>query len=262
MFDELASVRMQPPRAGMLPGMRLGSAVPSSTLFLLAAFVALFTIFPLSVMTADPMMRLNVGPSKDARGRIASVNPVSACGSSNAHRILYTFSAGDGNPYRGVMTVCEQSPYYSVLVGDDIGIRYLARDPAVNAIPGAGPDDQPPLVLFAIFPLFFLLIFSPLYFPQLREVMRARRLYKNGVLAKGRVVFVKSRNSGRWPGLPGSRTADVYVGYDLPNGEHAETTVWCSNEWLLNQLSPGTTVHVLLPQDGSARGALLETFIR
>lgn len=260
--DELASVRVQPPRTGMLPGMRLSSAVPRSTLILLLGFIALFTVFPLSMISADPMMRLNVGPSKDARGRVVMMNPASACGSSNAHRVLYTFSAGNGSPYRGATTVCEQSPYYSAQVGDEIEIRYLARDPAVNAIPGANPDNEPPLAFVAIFPLFFLLVFSPLYLPQLREVMRVRRLYKTGRLAQGRVVFVKSRNSTRWPGLPLSSTAEVYVAYDLPHGGQGETAVWCSNDWLLHQLSPGMTVHILLPQNGSARGALLEAFLR
>jgi len=260
--DELASIRTQPPRTGVLPGMRLRSAVPRSTLILLIAFIALFAVFPLSIISTDPMMRLNIGPSRDARGQVLSVTPVSACGSSVAHRILYTFSAGSGSTFRGTTTVCEQSPYSSVQAGDSVDIRYLDRDPSVNTIAGANPDNAPPLAFFMIFPLFFLLVLSPLYFPQIREVIRARRLYKTGLLAQGKVVFVKKRNAGTWPGFPGNSMADVYVAHDLPQGGRRETIVWCSNDWLLHQLSPGTTVHILLPADSSARGALLEAFIR
>ena len=260
--DELTTVRVQPPRTGTLPGMRLRSAIPRSTLILLTALVILFAVFPLSIINADPMMRLQVGPSRDITGRVLSVAPASACGDPDGHRILYSFSAGPGNAFRGTSTVCEQSPYYSIQVGENVEIRYLSRDPTVNAIAGAIPENQPPVAFFAIFPLFFLVILSPLYFPQIREVVRARRLYKTSRLVEGKVVFVKKRDSARWPGFPGSSTADVYVAHDLPHGGRGETVVWCSNDWLLHQLSPGTAVHILLPPDGSARGVLLEAFIR
>ena len=48
----------------------------------------------------------------------------------------------------------------------------------MNRVAGTDLNNQPPILLFGMFPVFFLLILSPLYFPQLREVMRARRLYK------------------------------------------------------------------------------------
>jgi hypothetical protein len=92
--------------------------------------------------------------------------------------------------------------------------------------------------------------------------MRARQLYKKGVVVEGRVVFVKRRSATTWPGWPGSTTADVYVAYQTPNGGRAETVVGCSNDWLLNQFSPGATVHILLAPDASKRGALIEAFIR
>ena len=111
-------------------------------------------------------------------------------------------------------------------------------------------------------PSFFLLLLSPLYFPQIREVMYARRLYRTGVLAQGNVVFVKKRSAGNWPGWPGSSTADVYVAHQLPGGGRVETVVRCTNDWLVNQFSPGATVHILLSPDQSKRGVLLETFIR
>jgi hypothetical protein len=262
MFGELASIPANPPRTGFLPGMRFSSAIPRSTLILLLAFVLLFAVFPLSIMSTDPKAKLGIGPSGTAEGRVLSVTDVSACRGSAARRIVYAFSAESSSEFRGVGVVCEESAYYSTRVGEKIEIRFLKRDPAVNAIAGTEAVNEPPLFLFMIFPLFFLLILSPLYLPQLREVVRARRLYKKGALVEGKVVFVKRRSAITWPGWPGSTTADVYVAHQTPSGGRVETVVGCSNDWLLNQLSPGATVHILLAQDKSARGALVEAFIR
>jgi hypothetical protein len=242
--------------------MRLRSAVPRSTLILLLAFVLLFAVFPLSIMSTDPKAKPGIGPSGTAEGRVLSVTDVSACRGSAARRIVYAFSAQSSSEFRGVGVVCEESAYYSTRVGEKIEIRFLKRDPAVNAIAGTEAVNEPPLFLFMIFPLFFLVILSPLYLPQLREVVRARRLYKKGALVEGKVVFVKRRSATTWPGWPGSTTADVYVAHQTPSGGRVETVVGCSNDWLLNQLSPGATVHILLAPDKSARGVLVEAFIR
>jgi hypothetical protein len=59
-----------------------------------------------------------------------------------------------------------------------------------------------------------------------------------------------------------SSTADVYVAHQLPGGGRAETIAWCTNDWLINQLSPGTPVRILLSPKKSQRGALLEAFLR
>jgi hypothetical protein len=263
MFDEeFATIPAHPPRKGVLPGMRLTAAIPRSTLILLIAFVVFFAAFPLSIMRVDPKAKLGFGPSRTAEGRVLSVTNVSGCRGSSAHRIVYVFATESRNEFRGGDVVCEESPYHSAQVGDKIEIRYLARDPAVNAVIGMNSGNEPPIFLFMIFPLFFLLVLSPLYLPQLREVLRARRLYKTGILAQGKVVFVKKRSAGIWPGWPGSSTADVYVAHQSPNGGRSEIVVGCANDWLINQLSPGATVHIFLPPDKSARGALVEAFIR
>ncbi|MBS0365508.1 MAG: hypothetical protein JSR67_06780 [Proteobacteria bacterium] len=262
MFEqEFASVPANPPRTGMLPGMRIKSAIPRSTLVLLLALVALFALMPLSMLSMDPRARLQFGPSATAQGRVLSLADASGCRGSDARSIVYSFSSEPGKEFRGVAVVCDGAPYYSVSVGDTIPVRYLERDPAVNNIAGGG-SNEPPIFLFMIFPLLFVLIFSPLYFPQLREVMRARKLYKRGTLIQGQVVFVTKRNTATWPGWPGSSTADVYVSYPSQSGARTETVVWCANDWLINQLVPGAPVHVLLPPGGSTKGALLEAFIR
>jgi hypothetical protein len=258
MFDaELAAIPAHPPRTGVLPGMRLGAAIPRYTLAVLIAFVVLFTAFPLAIMSTDPKLRLGIGPDQIVQGRVLATTNVSGCRGSGARRIVYAFSAS-GSEFRGVGRVCEESPYYSMQAGDRIEIRYLTRDPAVNSMTGTESDGEPPIFVFLVFPLFFILLLSPLFFPQIREVMYARRLYRTGVLTQGQVVFVRKSHTGNWPGWPGSASADIYVAH----GSRAETVVRCTNDWLLNQLSPGSPVHILIPPDQSKRGVLLEAFIR
>ena len=259
--EELASIPAQPPRSGVLPGMRLAAALPRSTLIVLLALVVLFAIFPLSIISADPKAKLAIGPNRTVEGRVLSVTDVAGCRGGAARRLLYTFSAPSGSEFHGVALLCAASPYYSSQAGDSIEIRYLRRDPAVNA-PAGSDQAAPPILPFMFFPLFFLLLLAPLYLPQLREVMRARRLYRDGALRPGEVVFVKKRNALAWPGWPAGSMADVYVAYQSPAGTRAETVVWCMNDWLVNQLAPGARVHVLLAPDDTARGALLEAFIR
>jgi hypothetical protein len=59
--------------------------------------------------------------------------------------------------------------------------------------------------LLMIFPLFFLLLFSPMYFPQPLEIMRARRLYRNGPMVQGKVIFAKKRTAATPAGLAGKQ---------------------------------------------------------
>jgi hypothetical protein len=101
MFDELASIPAKPPRTGFLPGMRLSSAVPRSTVILLLAFTILFAVFPLSIMSTDPKAKLGIFPSRTTQGRVLSVTDVSGWRGSAARRVVYAFSAESGNEFRG-----------------------------------------------------------------------------------------------------------------------------------------------------------------
>jgi len=260
--QEFSAVPVRPPRRGVLPGMRLAAAIPRTTIILVLVFVFFFGAFPLSIMSADPKFKLALGPKEMAQARVISVNDSSGCRDSSAHRVDYRFSVPSGAEYRGATTLCAESPYYSAREGDPIEIRYLSRDPSVNAVVGSAVDTEPPVFVFLFFPVFFVLILSPLYFPQVREVMRARRLYKRAILTTGQVVFVKRRSIVSWPGWPGSTISDVFVSYQQGDGRQAETVASCANDWLVNHLAPGAPVHVLLPMRTKERGVLLEAYLR
>jgi hypothetical protein len=260
--EELAAVPVNPPRIGVLPGMRISAALPRSTLLLLIVLVFFFGMFPLiELETLDPHAKLGWGPSQTAQGRVLSIRRGGSCQGANARQIVYSFTAVSGQEFRGSGVVCEQSAYYDAQGGDRIEIRYLTREPTVNAIVG-NEVEGPPAFFFLFFPLVMLFFLAPMFLPQINNVLRARRLYRSGVLAQGRVVFVKRRSTFALPGWPGASAADVYVAHLSPAGAPLETVVWCANDWVINHLAPGTGVHILLPPGKSARGVLLEAFIR
>ena len=149
--DELATTPANPPRTGFLPGMRLHAAIPRSTLLFLLALVLFFAVFPLSIMSADPKAKLSFGPSATSEGRVIAAADVSGCRGSAARRIVYSFSPQSGSEFRGSAILCEEATYYSAQVGERIPIRYLTRDPAINAIAGTN-ENEPPVFLFMIFP--------------------------------------------------------------------------------------------------------------
>ena len=110
--------------------------------------------------------------------------------------------------------------------------------------------------------MFILLVFGPLYVPQLRELMRARRAYKNGEIPRAKIVFVKKRVQTTWPGWPGSSSSDVFVRYPSVAGHNREATAFCQNDWLIAQLAPGATVHIAYLESEPTHAVLLENYLR
>jgi hypothetical protein len=263
--DQLAQIPTGPPRPlQLLPGLRFASAVSRSTLVLVLLLVSLFIFVPLSIERSDPAARLAWGPTRTTQGRVLSATSVSACRGSSAHRVHYAFSPEPGRELHGATTVCEASPYYSVAEGDPVEVKFASGDPSINALAAQGStnNDAPPLFIFLFFPLFFLAFLAPMFVPQLRELLRVRRAFRNGQLATATVIFVKKRMTSTWPGWPGSSASDVYVAFQTPAGERREAVAWCPNDWLIYNLAPGAKVHIAYNDNKRARVALLEAFLR
>lgn len=109
-----------------------------------------------------------------------------------------------------------------------------------------------------LFPVVWLLGLVGYVLWYIRPVIIARRLFQRGLLTTGQVVAVRPV-----PQRDRSRTvADVVVSYQLPDGVWTEGTAWCANDWLIRQLSPGTTVHIAFVPAKPQRVALLEMFMR
>ena len=261
--DQLAHVPADPPRRPeTLPGLRLSAVVPRSMLVLPLVFVAFAAFLPLSILISDPGMRLALGLAKTAQGRVLSTADASACRGSGGHRVIYAFSPEPSREFRGAATLCEGSLYYSVKAGDAVEVQFLPSDPAVNVLRSDSRNPVPPLAFFLLMPLFMLLMLSPMFMPQMREALRARRLFRKGRVVTATVVFAKKRMTASWPGWPGSSGAEVFVDFQTPSGERREAVAWCPNDWLLNQLATGAKVHVAYTEGERDRAALLEAFLR
>jgi len=261
--DAFASLPVEPPRRlESLPGLRLSGSIPKAAIVLPLFFAAFFVMMPLSIMHADPSMRLAMGPTESAQGRVIANISSSSCRGEASHRVTYSFPASSGREYRGGTTLCAESPYYAVNPGDAIEVRYLKDEPGVNALPSQRRQEPPPLVFFLFMPFFFLTLFASMFWPPVRELLRARRLFKSGRLAVAKVVFVKKRATGFWPGLQFNSASEVYVSFATPVEGSREGVASCRNDWLLNQLAPGASVHIAYSDDVQAKVALLEAYVR
>ena len=260
--DQLGQLATDPPRRpDLLPGLRYSAIVPRGALLFLVIFVAFFAIVPLTIMRSDPMMRLELGASRTAPARVLTATDVAGCRSAGARRLIYVFTPAPGREVRGIATVCEDSLYYSVKSGDEVEVQFLSGDPAVNILRSNARTAAPPLAFLAILPLFVLMILAPMFMPQIREGLRARRLWARGRVTAATVVFAKKRFSAGGTAMAAAAGAEVYVEFRNAAGERREAIGWCQNDWLLNQLKAGETVHVA-HDERSDRVALLEAFLR
>jgi hypothetical protein len=264
MFErEFAKLPAEPPRrAESLPGLRLRGLIPKWAIVLPLFFVCFFLLIPLSLMDTDPAMRMSMGATGTAQGRVVSVGSASACRGGASRRVVYAFSARPGGDYRSATLVCEDSPYFPVKEGDAIEVQYLKSDPAVNRLPREVRNEPPPLVFFLFMPVFFLGIFAAIFWPPIGEALKARRLFKSGRIGSGTVVFVKRRTNFLWPGMPGANAAMVYVEVRSSSGVSREVVASCRNDWLVGQMAPGTTVHVAYSDDKANQAALLDAYLR
>lgn len=264
MFDEVfAKLPVDPPRrVESLPGLRLKGAIPKWAIMLPLFFVVFFLFIPVSLMNSDPAMRMATGATDTVQGRVVSTSSASACRGGASHRVVYAFSSKAGSEHRAATLVCEESPYYSVKEGDAIEVRYLESDPTVNVLPSEVRNEPPPFVFFLLMPLFFLGIFGAMFWPPIGEALKARRLFKSGRIARGKVIFVKKRTSFLWPGMPGSSASLVYVEIQTSAGSTREVVASCQNDWLVNQLAAGATVHVAYADDKTGQVALLDAYLR
>jgi hypothetical protein len=194
-------------------------------------------------------------------GRVLQTQRGQGC-AGNGVQISYSFSASPDSTFRGQDVVCPGTPYASVREGDSIPAVYLSRNPAVNAIAGSRRISEPPPYPVLLFPLFALLFFAPLFWPRYSQLLRDRKLFRTGILARGRVVFVVRQQDSWFPGWPTMYPrADVHVQARLPSGEQREVKAVCANDWLTTHLPPGAEVTVVC-HPRHPRAVLLENYLR
>lgn len=259
MFEEhIRRIPVEPPRSvDVLPGLRILSAVSARALLFPAVMLLFFGAMPVLMMTSDPQSRLSRG-GLTVQGQIVSVKPLGA----TARQITYVFTPPGGIQYRGTCRCTQNPAYFDAKPGDPVAIRYLPSNPEVNELQGNSDTNAPPLLLFLIFPVFGLLIFAPMVVPQIKQLLQARRIFKNGRIAKGSVLFVKRKPTGLWMPQSGSTAAEVFISFSASAGTEIEGRAWCGNDWLLNQLPPGAIVTIASVPERPEELMLIDAHIR
>jgi len=263
MFEEqLKALPADPPRPlEALPGLAIRRAVPSLALIFPVIFLIFFGTVPLSLIQSDPTLRFALSPTGTTTGHILSIETTYACKSEKSHRVVYQFSPTPGTNIRGRATLCEQSIYYSVKEGDSVEVQYLTSDPVLSRLRSNGLQNDLAVYLFIFTPLFILAMFATLFWPPLRDIYRARRLFRDGRLTTGTVIFVKQRSSSAWRGWAGNTSAQIFIEFTGADGRRREGIAWCQNDWLTDQLPAGQQVHIA--HDEQSRNVLLlEAFLR
>jgi hypothetical protein len=262
MFDDLFAPldRAAPRSLAPLPGLRLRTLIPWGLLVFPLGFVVFFPIMVASIMWSNPHARLSFGATQTVAGRVVSIHQADRRNGSESD-VVYAYTPASGIEYRGEACVCGDR-FAGLHTADPLPVRYLVADPAVSELVDGQFDNPPPLGFFLVFALFPMLFILPLTLPRLREAIKARRLVRSGDITAGSVVYAGSRPRVVWPGLPDSQFAQVFVSFRLPDATWAEAKVRCSNPWLLQQLSPGTEVHVAYKPDRPEPAVLLEDYLR
>lgn len=257
--DDLSRIPAEPPRRpDLLPGLWLSRAVPTRLLVILLVPVAFMAAMPVLLLTQTREGKLALGETERAAGRVESAEAGPGCGGSGTD-VSFSFTSLDGLAFRGRQTVCAQSPYVRIQPGDSVPVVYVKSNPEVSAIAETSDADAALFAPFLVFPFFALVFFVPLVWPRLSQLLRDRKLFRTGTLARGRVRFVARQHDAYWPGWPAPTRGAVYVAARLPSGEEREVKAVCTNDWLLTHMPPGSEVTVCVEGD---RAVLLENYLR
>lgn len=245
----LRDVSHLPPRdSKQLRGLSWRHLFTNPGVFLLLGFVLFFGLMmPLTVFTSSKDARASLKTLHTAQGQVLSIErlPAEPQRQLKASRLVkYRFRAPSGVLFYGSSPVEDDSPFSSLKRGAPVPIAYAIDKPSLNGIAGVlGADDFPwPMILiFPLFPLFFLV---PLVLPSLRQTWRARRVFKHGVLTTGRVEFVKKgRSLSAWQQqIP---PYEVLFSFQDESGQMHQGRQNCDNDWLVNKLNVGTPVTVI-----------------
>jgi len=264
MYDDLLDrLPASGPRdLSLLPGLQVGSLFSASRLAPPLLLLLVFMAVPVSILFTDPQARMQLEPKGTAQGKVLSVADTRNC-NDLAHREVYAFDAGAAGGFRGVARLCRSSPFFGVNAGDGVPVQYLASNPSVNRIAGASDPDAPPVFVFLFFPVIAIVVLAAsLGGPAMREVLRARALFRKGRLARGTIVFVRARAQRQGYTRTGWAAFEVVIRYNLASGAGQEAVAWCANPWLLQQLPAGASVHIAYSERQPDRAALLEAFVR
>jgi hypothetical protein len=257
LFPELRDLPTDTPRGEPLPGLRPKVLLKPLLPFI---FTPVFITAVLAIFFSVVVEVSHQKPQPTANATIIKVENVSTLTSESGTVVRYRFPV-EGKSYDGLLTTIAAERRI-LKPGDHLPVVY---DPANPNRSQEKPQDMDVagMIAFAVFlPIWALFImgmcFVPFLGPRAKVALRARGLWKSGRVAQGTLAFVKPPSFMRQYGL-GSQEV-VFRFRDQLDCEHT-VSVGCDNNWLINQLTPGTGVVVLYDSKKPERAILLEPFL-
>ena len=260
--DMLRGIPPTPPRPlSLLPGLSYRSVIGKSFIFPILFFALCFLMILLMIFSVDKEARLPFIDMEQAAAQVIHVSESSKC-NSNSKELHYSFHTSEGRTYYGETTVCEGSVYFNIEKGDMIPIVYDPDQPSFNGIEGIIGRNQPPIAIFFMFPFLFLLIFLPLFWPDIKQHNNARKIFKKGIIAKGKVVFIKRKGGTSffyfWP----FTKFQIFYRYRSQDGSLVESSVISDNDWIVNKLDFGSTVQIAFLETKPKKSIILDCYVR
>lgn len=262
MFD-FKDMPERPPRSiSLLAGLKYSAIFDKSMIFPIIFIALIIGIFPVvMLLSIEKSFRLPFVHMEKADGSVTEIVDNSKC-DRRSISIHYQFLTNQNYTYYGKYVSCQGNLYSSLKVGGSLPIVYDPKDPSFNGIDGELGKNDPPLFMFIFFPLIFLLIFTPLVIPNIKQIKDARSIFKKGVIAKGEIIFIRRKRPTNMFNLKLLTNMEVFFRFSTVNGETLESKVTTDNDWLSNKLEIGSSVTVAYMEKKPKKNIVLDFYYR
>jgi hypothetical protein len=259
-FNEISK---NPPRSiSLLSGLKLSGALDNTTVLFVLLFAIIIGLFPVAmIFSMDKEIRLPFIEMEKAEGKVIELLDNSRCDKPST-TIHYEFKTSNDRSYYGDYLACNKNLYSSLSVGDNLPIIFDPKDPSFNGIEGELGKNQPPVIIFMLFPLMFLLIFFPMFLPSIKQIIAARSIFKKGQITTGEIVFIGRKKFSSAINFKGITSLEIFYSYKTNKGERVESKISTDNDWLACKLEVGSPVTVAYMQSKPKRSIILDFYYR
>jgi hypothetical protein len=260
MFNKQLSRLTKAPKRDVtqLKGLALNSTFSAMPVFIILFFGLFFFVIVMSMSKIDKTFEL-VDKGVDTQATVHSIKTQDnrvGCG-----RLYYEFTTENGLKYVGDSTIPLNAIACELLKGDKVTVVYLPQTPSVSNIASNVDVNRPPIEVFLLMPLFFLLVFSPGFFPGISRILKHRKLYKTGTWVQGNLIYIKEGKGQFIPGMS-APSATLYFEFCTADGTMVETQIVFKNTWLLNNLQSDQTLNVIYQPTKPTNAFVVEVYIR
>lgn len=263
MFD-FKDIPEKPPRSvSLLPGLKYSIVLNKPMIFSIIFFVLMIGIFPvIMILSVEEGFLLPFIHMEKTEGSITKIIDNSKCDRESIS-IHYRFLTNQNRIYYGEYIFYRSNLYSSLKIGDNLPVIYNPRDPSFNGIEGEMGKDSSPILIFILFLLIFLFIFSSVLMPNIKQIKAARSVFKNGIITKGEIIFIRRKKpTNIFDATKRLANMEVFFLFCTENGERLESKITTDNDWLSNKLEIGSSVSVVYMERKPQKNIILEFYYR